>query len=72
MEEAVVTRPGFFERPTVKNFAITVFAFMLGLALGNGHKTGEALQGQRDWYKKVYCPQAIEKHDRLVHGESDR
>lgn len=41
----------FFERPTVKNLAITAMAFLLGLAVGNGWATHEAMQGQAAWWQ---------------------
>lgn len=41
----------FFERPTIKTLGIAGFCLMLGLALGNGLQTAEALEGQGQWYR---------------------
>lgn len=48
----------FFDRPTVKQLGITGFVFLVGLALGNGYRTTDAMAGQAAWLHEQ-CGQTI-------------
>ncbi len=41
----------FFELPTVKTAGIAAFCLFLGLAIGNGIQTSEAMTGQAQWFR---------------------
>ncbi len=69
-------RHRFFEKPTVKTFGIAAFCLFLGLALGNGIQTSEAMTGQAQWFRG-WCERKVsarladhEKLDRRTFGFS--
>jgi hypothetical protein len=60
----------FFQSPVVKAAGVAGAMFFLGLAIGNGWQTREALQGQGRWYRG-WCGQQVHKtlfeHEREDH-----
>lgn len=69
-----MTTERFFARPSIKALGITGAVFFLGLALGNGYRTQDALRGQSQWYRQ-WCGQQVERkleqhemHDALIYG----
>lgn len=50
-----------FDRPAVRASGFAALAFFVGLALGNGYKTGEALRGEAQWYRD-WCGHKLAEH----------
>ena len=50
----------YLDRPTVKQLGVTAFVFLVGLAIGNGYRTTEALQGSARWWE-----QQVKAHEHL-------
>ncbi len=59
----------FFEKPTVKHLGVVGFALMLGMAIGNGWATHNALQGQAAWLHE-WCGKQV-KTRIIQHQERD-
>ncbi len=53
-------QPGFFERPSVKQAGVVIAALFLGMAIGNGWATQDALKGEGAWWQR-YCHQQVQQ-----------